>query len=107
MLMSYTKVTVEKGLLKVRIDHEIPDDVKVNHYLKNMEDLPAVDEVYATFFPAGTPARRTVGVFSFAGRCSNSDCCRCRKHGRYTSHRLAAASEQASGSTAGELTSLL
>jgi len=36
--------------------------VKVNLFLKNIEDITAVDEVYATFFPEGIPARRTVGV---------------------------------------------
>lgn len=29
---------------------------------KNIADLAAVDEVYGTFFPEGTPARRVVGV---------------------------------------------
>ncbi|MNR66333.1 Enamine/imine deaminase [compost metagenome] len=36
--------------------------VKVNIFLKNIEDIGAVDEVYTTFFPSGVPARRTVGV---------------------------------------------
>lgn len=49
------------------IDHEMADVVKVNLYLKNLEDLSAVDEVYATFFPKGTPARRTVGVSALPG----------------------------------------
>ena len=44
------------------IDHALADVVKVNIFLKNIEDIAAVDEVYSTFFPGGTPARRTVGV---------------------------------------------
>ncbi|MEG1109052.1 MAG: RidA family protein, partial [Oscillospiraceae bacterium] len=43
-------------------DHVIEDAVKLNIYLKNIEDIAAVDEVYAGFFPKGVPARRTVGV---------------------------------------------
>lgn len=44
------------------IDHGMGDVVKVNIFLKNIADINAVDEVYATFFPGGIPARRTVGV---------------------------------------------
>jgi reactive intermediate/imine deaminase len=44
------------------IDHKLEDVVKVNLFLKNIADMEAVDEVYKTFFPSGTPARRTVGV---------------------------------------------
>ncbi|QRY77314.1 reactive intermediate/imine deaminase [Pseudomonas sp. PDNC002] len=44
------------------IDHALADVVKVNIYLKNIDDVGAVDEIYATFFPGGAPARRTVGV---------------------------------------------
>jgi len=44
------------------IGHAMDDVVKVNIFLKNIEDIGAVDEVYATFFPEGIPARRTVGV---------------------------------------------
>ena len=44
------------------IDHVMEDTVKVNVFLKNIEDLEAVNEVYAKFFPNGTPARRVVGV---------------------------------------------
>ncbi|MGZ5410847.1 MAG: RidA family protein [Aeromicrobium sp.] len=44
------------------IDHVLDDVVKVNVFLKNIADIDAVDEVYATFFPSGVPARRTVGV---------------------------------------------
>lgn len=44
------------------IDHVLDDVVKVNVFLKNIEEIDAVDEVYATFFPSGVPARRTVGV---------------------------------------------
>ncbi len=44
------------------VDHQMEDVVKVNIFLKNITDMDAVDEVYATFFPGGIPARRTVGV---------------------------------------------
>ncbi len=44
------------------IDHAMADVVKVNIYLKNINDIAAVDEVYSTFFPGGVPARRVVGV---------------------------------------------
>ncbi|RQW26038.1 reactive intermediate/imine deaminase [Rhodobacteraceae bacterium CH30] len=44
------------------IGHVLGDVVKVNIFLKNIEDVGAVDEVYTTFFPGGVPARRTVGV---------------------------------------------
>ena len=44
------------------INHSLADVVKVNIFLKNIDDIAAVDSVYRTFFPTGTPARRTVGV---------------------------------------------
>ena len=44
------------------VDHLMADVVKVNIFLKNIEDIKAVDEVYTGFFPGGVPARRTVGV---------------------------------------------
>jgi reactive intermediate/imine deaminase len=44
------------------VDHVMEDVVKVNIFVKNIADMDAVDEVYSTFFPSGTPARRTVGV---------------------------------------------
>jgi reactive intermediate/imine deaminase len=44
------------------VDHVMEDVVKVNIFIKNIADIDAVDEVYKTFFPSGTPARRTVGV---------------------------------------------
>ncbi|MFT4104726.1 MAG: RidA family protein [Lacrimispora sp.] len=44
------------------VDHAMEDVVKVNIYLKNIADIDAVNEVYKTFFPEGTPARRIVGV---------------------------------------------
>ncbi len=44
------------------IDHGMDDVVKVNVFLKNIGDIAAVDEAYATFFPSGVPSRRTVGV---------------------------------------------
>jgi 2-iminobutanoate/2-iminopropanoate deaminase len=36
------------------------DVVKTVIFLKSMDDFPAVNEVYATFFPADPPARSTV-----------------------------------------------
>lgn len=36
--------------------------VKTTIFLKNMEDFPAVNEIYADFFPQGPPARSTVEV---------------------------------------------
>ncbi|MGL4662808.1 MAG: RidA family protein, partial [Culicoidibacterales bacterium] len=48
------------------IDHALEDVVKVNIFLKNINDMDAVDEVYTTFFPTGVPARRTVGVSAIA-----------------------------------------
>jgi len=36
------------------------DVVKTVIFLKSMDDFPAVNEVYATFFPADAPARSTV-----------------------------------------------
>ncbi len=44
------------------IGHTMDDVVKVNIFLKNLADIDATDDVYKTFFPGGTPARRTVGV---------------------------------------------
>ena len=44
------------------VDHSLADVVKVNIFLKDLADLAAVDEVYATFFPGGIPARRVIGV---------------------------------------------
>lgn len=44
------------------VDHKMEDVVKVNIFLKDISDIEAVDEVYAKFFPQGTPARRIVGV---------------------------------------------
>lgn len=44
------------------IDHAMTDIVKVNIFLKNIAESKAVDDVYASFFPGGIPARRTVGV---------------------------------------------
>lgn len=49
------------------IGHSLDDTVKVNVFLTNLEDVPAVDEVYSTFFPGGIPARRTVGVSAVVG----------------------------------------
>lgn len=44
------------------IDHTITDIVKINIFLKNIADTDAVDEVFASFFPNVTPAKRTIGV---------------------------------------------
>lgn len=44
------------------VGHVMADVVKVNVFLKNMADIEAVNAVYSSFFPDGTPARRVVGV---------------------------------------------
>lgn len=44
------------------IDHLMEDVVKVNVFLKNIEDIDALNEAYTKFFPNGTPARTVVGV---------------------------------------------
>ena len=44
------------------IDHKMSDIVKVNIFLKNIEDLDSVNEIYSKFFPGCLPARRIVGV---------------------------------------------
>lgn len=54
--LTYIKDIVES------VDHVMEDVVKVNLYVKDLADMPAVNDVYATFFPTGTPARRVVGV---------------------------------------------
>ena len=44
------------------INHSMADVVKVNVFVKNIADVAAVNEVYATYFPGAAPARRVVGV---------------------------------------------
>ena len=44
------------------VDHVMDDVVRINIFLKNISDIDAVDEVYATFFKSDLPARTTVGV---------------------------------------------
>ena len=44
------------------IDHVMDDVVKINIFLKNISDIYAVDEVYATFFQSYFPASTTVAV---------------------------------------------
>ncbi|MEZ9544646.1 Rid family hydrolase [Vibrio sp. 10N.286.48.C11] len=44
------------------IDHGMYDLVKINVYLKNITDLDAADEVYASFFQSHLPTRTTVAV---------------------------------------------
>jgi reactive intermediate/imine deaminase len=44
------------------IDHVMDDAVRVTIFLKNISDMDAVDEVYATFFPSYVPTRTTVAV---------------------------------------------
>jgi reactive intermediate/imine deaminase len=49
------------------VGHVMGDAVKINIALKNISDIDAVDEIYATFFPEGIPARRTIGVSALPG----------------------------------------
>lgn len=49
------------------ISHVMADVVKVNIAVKNIEDMDAVDAVYASFFPGGIPARRVIGVSALPG----------------------------------------
>ena len=44
------------------IDHVMDDVVKINIFLKNISDIDAVDEIYATFFQNHLPTRTTVAV---------------------------------------------
>jgi 2-iminobutanoate/2-iminopropanoate deaminase len=40
--------------------------VKTTVFLRNIADFPAMNEVYAKYFPAAAPARSTVGVAGLA-----------------------------------------
>ncbi len=44
------------------IDHVMDDVVKINVFVKNISDIDAIDEVYATFFPNVIPTRTVVAV---------------------------------------------
>ena len=44
------------------IDHLMTDVVRINVYLKNITDLEAVDEVYASFFQSYYPTRTALAV---------------------------------------------
>jgi len=48
------------------VDHVMDDIVKINIQLKDMADLEAVNEVYATFFNGDLPARTVIGVSAIA-----------------------------------------
>jgi len=48
------------------IDHSLGDVVKINIFLKNIDDINTVDEIYKNFFPGGIPARRTIGVLAIS-----------------------------------------
>jgi len=50
-----------KSIVK-SINHAMSDAVKINVFLKNMADIEALNEVYATYFPGAAPARRVLGV---------------------------------------------
>lgn len=49
------------------VNHVMGDVVKINIAIKNIEEMDAVEEVYASFFPGGVPARRTIGVSALPG----------------------------------------
>lgn len=44
------------------VGHVMDDMVKINVFVKNIEDIDALDEVYATFFSAPFPTRTVVAV---------------------------------------------
>jgi reactive intermediate/imine deaminase len=44
------------------IDHVMDDVVKINVFVKNISDMDAIDEVYATFFPNALPTRTVAAV---------------------------------------------
>ncbi|WP_432352953.1 RidA family protein [Sporosarcina sp. A2] len=44
------------------IDHVMSDIVKITVFVKDIQDVDAVDEVYKTFFPTYVPSRTTVAV---------------------------------------------
>ena len=44
------------------IGHVMDDVVKINVFVKNISDIDAIDEVYATFFPGSRPTRTVVAV---------------------------------------------
>lgn len=44
------------------VNHTLSDVVKLTIYLKNLDDIDVVNEVYSAFFPRGEPARTTVGL---------------------------------------------
>ena len=43
------------------VEHTMEDAVKVNVYLRNLDDLAAIEDAYARYF-TGAPARRVVGT---------------------------------------------
>lgn len=49
------------------IGHSMADVVKVNVFLKNIDDAAAVNETCAAYFPGGAPACRVVGVPALPG----------------------------------------
>ncbi|MGF1765482.1 RidA family protein [Aliivibrio kagoshimensis] len=44
------------------IDHVMDDVVKINVFVKNIADIDAINEVYASFFPNAIPTRNVVQV---------------------------------------------
>ncbi len=44
------------------IDHVMDDVVKINVFVKNISDIDAIDEVYASFFTGSRPTRTVVAV---------------------------------------------
>ena len=44
------------------IDHVMDDVVKINVFVKNISDIDAIDEVYATSFPGSRPTRTVVEI---------------------------------------------
>lgn len=70
------------------IDHVMSDVVRITIFLKNIADLEAVNEVYASFFPDYVPVLTTVAVAALPldALVQVKPWCRMAK-GRFLAHR--------------------
>ncbi|MEF1284941.1 RidA family protein [Vibrio sp. M250220] len=67
LILGGVKVQVEQCLMNIKaivesIGHGMYDLVRVNVYLKNIQDLDAVNEVYSSFFQGYFPTRTVLAV---------------------------------------------